>query len=191
MKNRLRGHVATAAIVAIAVVSTACGSEATPATAIVCDQAYALCSAAPCLPDPRNPDMGICMCDVFDGPSAGLESCEKRKPFTGKDNAEHIVSTFSFKHVKSPNLICPSGTLWANCVDAPCTINPTDPSRALCSCPFSETGQVATFGGACNPATCKTAHWSAALTSTHNELGTALAAALPSSADTTIKLCSE
>jgi len=170
----LRNYFMTSLLLTVTFSGTGCGDDA--ATVIVCDQPYALCSAAPCIPDPKNPDTGICTCDVFDGPSAGIESCEKRKPFTGADNAQRVVSTFSFRHVKSSKLICPSGTLWANCIDAPCTVNPTEPSRAICSCPFSSTGQVATFGGNRDVSTCATAHWSATLASTHKKSGEALAA---------------
>lgn len=163
-------------------------STSTP-KAIICDQAYALCSAAKCIPDPARKGYAICSCATYDGVSAGTISCKKRKPYTDKYNVKHVVSTFSFKNIKKPNLVCPTGTPWTNCVNAPCSVDPTDPSKSICSCPIETTGPIFTFGGNCDTSTCSKAFWSGALLSDNNWLGKALADQTNNKTDPTLVMC--
>lgn len=143
--------------------------------AIVCKQAYALCSAAKCIPDPRDSSHAICYCDNYQGMSAGTISCEQRKPSTDKMGVKHVVSTFSFNNDNLTGMTCPSGTVWANCVNAPCTVDPTDSKKSICSCPLVNKGETLVFGAKCDKHTCENYYWSGALTSSHNFLGDALA----------------
>lgn len=145
--------------------------------AIVCKQAYALCSAAKCIPDPRDKGHAICHCDNYKGLSAGTVSCKKRKPYVDKMGAQHVVSTFSYKNNNLKGMTCPSGTAWTNCVNAPCTVDPTNAKKSICSCPVVRTGEIIVFGAKCNKHTCDNYYWSGALTSSHNFLGDALAKA--------------
>lgn len=145
--------------------------------AIVCNQTYALCSAAKCTPDPRDNKKAICYCDNYQGLSAGTISCEKRKPYQDKMNVTHIVSTFSFENDGLKGMTCESGTRWTNCVNAPCTVDPTNPKKSICSCPIEKTGEIIVFGAKCNKHTCQNNFWSGALTTSHNFLGKALAKA--------------
>jgi hypothetical protein len=46
---------------------------ASQAKPIVCKQEYALCTSAPCIPDPRHPDFAICSCVVEKGDSVGYK----------------------------------------------------------------------------------------------------------------------
>lgn len=45
----------------------------------------------------------------------------------------------------------------------PCTVDPTNPKKAMCACGVVRTGgEWITAGGNCNTATCNTAYWSGA-----------------------------
>ncbi len=138
---------------------------ASQAKPIVCTQKYALCTSAPCIPDPRHPDYAICSCVVEKGDSVGYKTCEKRIPKPGSFKTTQIISTFSFAQFKTKkSMTCMKGTAWTDCVDAPCTINPMDPSKAICSCKINHTQAFFTFGGDCDTSTCTTGFWSGATT---------------------------
>lgn len=136
---------------------------ATNSKPIVCQGEYALCSAAKCIPDPRHNNYAICNCQVYKGPSLGNENCKKRIPFIDKDKLKHIVSTFSFNNDSNSAMLCPAGSPWTNCVDAPCIVDPTDPHKSYCSCPIEHSGVSLTFGGDCDTSTCQNSFWSGAL----------------------------
>ncbi|AXS41355.1 hypothetical protein [Breoghania sp. L-A4] len=59
-------------------------------------------------------------------------------------------------------MACPSGKSWTDCLDKPCTVDPSDPLKAICACAIQQTGAFVTYGGGCNTLTCDTAFWSAA-----------------------------
>lgn len=150
-------------------------SFANDATPILCKQRYALCSAAKCMPDPRNPKLAICNCENFDGYSVGLKSCEARAPkMDGK--LEMLTSTFSFRNKMDPVMNCPAGTYWTNCMDAPCTSDPTNPDKSICSCPIEQSkSSLVTFGGDCRTHTCENYFWSGALDASNSSFQETLA----------------
>src|SRR5215831_21352684 len=41
-----------------------------------CQQQFALCTSAPCIPEPGNPKVAICTCDVEDGPNLATVACD-------------------------------------------------------------------------------------------------------------------
>lgn len=130
---------------------------------IICTQEYALCTSAPCVPDPRHPDYAICSCVVENGESIGYKTCQQRAPQTKPFNSKQLISTFSFKQFSSKkSLNCPQGMPWTNCLDAPCTVDPMDASKAICSCKIDHTQAFFTFGGDCNSKTCANGFWSGA-----------------------------
>ena len=47
-----------------------------------CQQQFALCTSAPCIPEPGNPKVAICTCDVEDGPNLATVACDTVKPST-------------------------------------------------------------------------------------------------------------
>lgn len=139
------------------------GYAATTARAIVCEQTYALCTSAACVPDPKNPHQSICDCVVKQGKSAGFTHCEKRKPHVDQYHATHLVSTFSFEQFATKkSLNCPKGKPWSNCVDMPCVIDPQNSSRAICLCELNASQAFFTFGGDCDNKACTTGFWSGA-----------------------------
>jgi hypothetical protein len=125
----------------------------------LCNQTFALCTTAPCVPSTTDPNISVCDCVVVNGYSIGFKSCTDRAQLGTK-----VWSTFSTVNV-NPNfsvLSRPSGVPWANCLDMECEIDPTNPARAKCQCITVKTGESLTFEGGCNTATCTSTTWPAA-----------------------------
>lgn len=138
-------------------------AAATTTHAIVCDQAYALCTSAACIPHPNDNQKSICDCVVQKGKSAGFATCKKRKPRTDKYQVTHLISTFSFEQFSTKkSLNCPKGMPWSDCVDMPCTVDPQNTNRAICLCKLNKTQAFFTFGGNCERSTCILGFWSGA-----------------------------
>lgn len=132
-------------------------------TPIICDQDYALCTSARCIPIPGSLANAICDCVVEKGKSAGYKTCKERKPVQNRYKVTTLISTFSFEQfaTKRP-MNCPEGLPWTNCVDMLCTVDPQNSKRALCNCRIERTQAFFTFGGDCNTNTCSTGFWSGA-----------------------------
>jgi peroxiredoxin len=167
------GFASVAVLPAVSTIAAACSSIAkkTPATtapnadvlevdgAWLCNQTFALCTTAPCEPSKTDPGISVCHCVVENGYSIGFKSCTDRA-----QSGTKLVSDFSTVNV-NPSfavLACPSGVPWANCLDMPCEIDPTNPALANCQCHTVNTGESLTFGGGCEPSTCTSTVWSAA-----------------------------
>lgn len=154
-------RLASLAFVVFLVISNAYAKAAPHA--IVCDQAYALCTSAQCVPHPNDANKSICDCAVQQGKSAGFTSCAKRKPYVDQYRATHLISTFSFEQfAEKKSLTCPKGNAWSNCVDMSCTVDPQNPKHAICVCKLSAAQAFFTFGGNCANGTCSTGFWSGA-----------------------------
>lgn len=130
----------------------------------ICKHQYALCTSAVCVPHPGDPTQAICMCDVKEGPSMATASCDTLRPSTDDNGIRTVYSTFSYEQYKEgkKGMKCPSGTPWTWCLDKPCTVDPSNPKRAICACDVVRTGEWMTLGGDCDTATCKTGYWSGA-----------------------------
>ena len=139
-------------------------AESAQAENYLCQQQFALCTSAPCIPEPGNPTVAICSCDVEDGPSLASVACDTVKPSTDANGIRTVYSQFALKQWQQgkKTLKCPSGTPWTWCLDKPCTVDPANPKKAICACDVVRTGEWITAGGNCNRATCNTAYWSAA-----------------------------
>jgi thiol-disulfide isomerase/thioredoxin len=125
----------------------------------ICNQTFALCTTAPCVPSPTDPNISVCDCVVVNGHSLGFKSCTDRA-----QSGSNVRSNFSTVNINAnfAVLSCPSGVPWANCLDVVCEIDSTNPARAKCQCLTVKTGQSITFGGGCDTATCTSTIWSAA-----------------------------
>lgn len=166
-------------------------AHATTKAPIICNQTYALCSAAKCIPDPSVTGNAICSCETKKDLSVGNKSCKARKPHTD-NNITYIVSTFSFKNKSDPVMSCPANTFWTNCMDAPCTIDPMDPSKSICSCPIVQSKQaIVTFGGGCDTSTCENSFWSGAIPADNTQFQATLAKQANINIDSTIQSCSK
>jgi len=139
-------------------------AESARAENYLCQQQFALCTSAPCIPEPGDPKVAICSCDVEDGPSLASVACDTVKPSTDANGIRTVYSQFALKQWQQgkKTLKCPSGTPWTWCLDKPCTVDPANPKKAICACDVVRTGEWITAGGSCNTATCNSAYWSAA-----------------------------
>lgn len=166
MKYFLPVLIAVVAVVGVAFGYTKLGG----AKNSVCDQQYALCTSAQCVPDPDDPNKAICFCEVHEGKNLGKTACDKRVPFTDQNGVRHVTSTFSFDDFATKKtMTCPSGKPWTDCLDQPCTVDPMDPSKAICMCKVVRTGTFQTAGGNCDQSTCETGYWSAATLDSNTE----------------------
>ena len=134
---------------------------------VICSGTYALCTSAPCIPDPLNDGNTICDCEVTTGQNFAFDSCEARLPITADDGSTRVISTYGLVQAPmKPVMTCPVGTNWSDCLGVPCTVDPRNPERAICSCNLVTPDDIAedyvTYGGACNQLSCDTAFWSAA-----------------------------
>jgi hypothetical protein len=145
----------------------------------ICDQQYALCTSAPCIPDPRDPEKtAICDCVVQPGLSFGMTECSARRPRTSS-GVKLLTSTYSFAQYRTKaTMTCPSGAPWTFCLDKPCTVDPMNRLRAICACDIHRTKVFVTLGGACDTLSCDTGYWSAATLSDVRSGGAAMAKAL-------------
>ncbi len=118
----------------------------------VCFGKFALCDKAVCKAMPGG-KTAECTCPVLDGPSFANPSqtngtCAPKDP-------KAVYSFFSLQDFKSNGLLaCPSGSQWAQCWNAPCTLQPGG-TQARCVCPLCNSSYL-TPGGDCNTANCGT-----------------------------------
>lgn len=131
---------------------------------VICEHEFALCTSARCVPIPGDPTKAICFCDVEEGKSLSTVACDKLKPTTDDNGVKTVFSCFALKQFQAGKkvLTCPSGTPWTWCLNKRCTVDPTNPKKAICTCDVIRTGESITAGGDCDTSTCKTAYWSAA-----------------------------
>lgn len=146
----------------------------------VCENEYVLCTSAPCIPDPTNPDKkAICKCEVNKGQNFGMSDCEARKPTTDSNGVTKALSTYSFAQAPTKYLIaCPKGKPWTDCLDQPCIVDQTNPLEAICTCKIIRNQAFVTYGGNCNTNTCDNAYWSSATLASFLEGSSTLAKAM-------------
>ncbi|MGE4373144.1 MAG: hypothetical protein AB7E29_09660 [Xanthobacter sp.] len=152
-----------------------------PEGMIVCNQKYALCTSAPCIPTPGDPTQAICSCQVEEGLSLGTQACETLAPSTDANGIRTVYSTFSFVQFAAgkKTMTCPGGTPWTLCLNKVCTVDPSDPTKAICACEVKNTSaDFVTLGGACDTNACNKTYWSAASTELLNTAGAYLAKAM-------------
>ena len=154
----------------------AVSSNTAPTPNICKKNTYALCTSAPCIPDPadRTNSIASCKCEVVKaGPNFGFSQCDARAPQLDANNITHLLSTYSFAQahdqdrgaipVKAKKVMsCGTGNPWTDCLDMPCVQDPRDPTKAICSCLVKTSGVFVTYGGGCHEETCSNSYWSAA-----------------------------
>ena len=149
----------------------ATADDTLPADEQVCTSDFALCTSAPCIPDPSAPSkQALCTCEVTHGPNfADKTKCEERGPqavatVSGLE-VQQVISTYAFiQAATKPVMTCENTTPWTDCLNAKCIVDPKHPLKAICTCPYANTDDATyvTYGGSCNTNTCATAVWSAA-----------------------------
>lgn len=130
----------------------------------LCKHQFALCTSALCVPMPGDSHKAICFCDVEVGPSMSTVPCDTIQPRKDVNGIYTIFSTYSAKQFQEGKrgMKCPNGTPWTWCLNKKCTIDPSNPKKAVCTCDVKRSGEWITLGGDCNTATCKTGYWSGA-----------------------------
>ena len=126
---------------------------------LLCDQQFALCTSAPCIPAPGNPKVALCTCDVWDtkGATTHVASCDAVKASTDTNGWRTVYSYFSLtQSYQGKRLMkCPAGTPWAECLNAKCTFDPAIPSISMCACETRfQTGELVTCAGNCYTQSC-------------------------------------
>lgn len=93
---------------------------------------------AKCVPNPLNNNLAFCFCDVKKGInfSVNNNSCKKISPFYGINGEKYIYSTFSpiISKLGYERINCPPNGVNLNCMNKICSINPHDPTKAICIC---------------------------------------------------------
>ena len=171
--NLIRLSFASCLLIAAAVVFTiAFGNEqAAKSTMQLCKHQYALCTSALCIPQPGDPTKAICFCAVEENASMASVPCDTIQPSTDANGIRTLYSAFSLEQFKQGKkvLTCPSGTPWTWCLNKRCTVDPSDPKKAICVCDVLRTGEWITLGGNCDTATCSAGYWSGATVKDFNE----------------------
>jgi thiol-disulfide isomerase/thioredoxin len=164
-----RAALGVAAVTVLPVVASACGTAKRAVSAVrpkqleidnawLCDQRYALCTSAACVPSKINPNISICTCRVATGYAVGFKSCDQRAP-----QGTQLHSNFSLQDVSSGSRVmtCEKEGLWVQCLDVVCEEDSNNPNQALCQCMNMTTTNFQTFGGNCDTSTCSSVIWSA------------------------------
>ena len=146
----------------------------------LCKHQYALCTSALCISQPDDPAKAICFCDVEEGASMSSPPCNTTQPSTDANGVRTVYSSFSLEQFKQGKkvLTCSSGTPWTWCLNKRCTVDPSNPKKAICTCDVLRTGEWITLGGNCDSATCSTGYWSGATPKDFNEASAFMVKAL-------------
>jgi hypothetical protein len=103
----------------------------------LCNQPYALCTSAKCIAS-DNPNIVTCNCPIEIGCSMGTVDCSTLEPFTS-NSVDYIYSTFNPSQYFEKNMNSykyPNNINYASCLNQICTIDPSDPTNAICQCPL-------------------------------------------------------
>jgi hypothetical protein len=166
---------------AVAVFAIAVGAEQSAKPSMeLCKHQYALCTSALCIPQPDDPTKAICFCAVEEGASMSSAPCNTIQPSTDANGIRTVYSAFSLEEFKKGKKVlrCPNGTPWTWCLNKRCTVDPSDPKKAICVCDVLRTEEWITLGGKCDTATCKTGYWSGATVKDFNEASSFMQKAL-------------
>lgn len=129
----------------------------------ICNQKYALCTSASCLPDPTDKTKTICSCDIQEGKNMSTIPCDKLRP-----HGDKLYSTFSLNQfiAGKKGMTCPKTDSWSSCLNKPCVVDASDKTKAICHCDLMKTNnEWETAGGNCDKTTCSTSLWSGATSS--------------------------
>ncbi len=117
----------------------------------LCRSTYALCTSAACTPVPGKEGTVSCACEVKTGYSAGQHACQ---PVKSTPEGKEVRSRYY--PVKSL-AICANERPWANCLDMPCVVDKSDPTKASCACTtVKDQGPYVIVGDTYTSSTCTT-----------------------------------
>jgi len=136
----------------------------------ICKSQYALCTTAKCSPIPGQAGLSLCFCKTETGYSAGLKPC--KEPETTPEGYTLINSRY---YPIESYVSCSNARPWANCLDSPCIIDPSDPSKAVCTCSIvKNAGPYVIVTDTCNKSGCETGLTSSATVKSADELDTSI-----------------
>jgi hypothetical protein len=132
----------------------------------ICKSQYALCTTAKCSPIPGLAGLSLCFCKTETGYSAGKKPCKKAETtpegYTMVNSRYYPIGSF---------VSCSNARSWANCLDSPCIIDPSDPSKAVCTCSIVKNqGPYVIVTDTCNKSGCETGLTSSATVKSNDEL---------------------
>ncbi len=134
--------------------------------AYICKSQYALCTTAKCSPIPGQAELSLCFCKTESGYSAGEKPCKKAE--TTPEGYTLINSRY---YPIESYVSCSNARPWANCLDSPCIIDPSDPSKAVCTCSIVKNqGPYIIVTDTCNKSGCETGLTSSATVKSSDEL---------------------
>jgi hypothetical protein len=131
----------------------------------VCESTYALCTTAACTPVEGDEDTVSCACEVKTGYSAGEEPCsEKAETSKGTQISSRYYPIKSY-------VACDNDRPWAWCLDKPCIVDKSDPTKAACACTVTkDEGPYLVVTDTYTDTTCTTNLWSSATVKGTNQL---------------------
>ncbi len=136
---------------------------------VVCDEKYALCTKAECIPLPGDPTKAICFCSTEIGDSAGYKACSIKRD---NDGYEEIKSRY---YPIGSYVQCSNARPWALCMDSPCVVDPNNPKKAYCTCDIIyNKGDYVLPSDTCDKTKCANGLWSSALAKDVTELDSQL-----------------
>lgn len=139
--------------------STAQPSPSAGAGFTMCKSTYALCTTAKCTPIAGDAGKLSCGCSVQTGYSVGKEACQ---PVKHTNAGDAIVSRF---YPAKSFAICSNDRPWGQCLDSPCLVDKSNPSRATCTCTVSKNqGPYVIVTNSYSKSTCTTGIISSATT---------------------------
>jgi hypothetical protein len=115
-------------VVALIAIPVSGGFAADQPDFTLCKSTYALCTTAPYTPVAGQKDTVSCACDVKTGYSAGTEPCQGKV-----ETAKGTQVRSRYYPVKS-YAVCANDRPWAWCLDKPCIIDKSHPTKAACAC---------------------------------------------------------
>lgn len=132
----------------------------------ICKSQYALCTTAKCSPIPGQAGLSLCFCKTETGYSVGEKPCKE-----AETTPEGYTAINSRYYPIGSYVSCSNARPWANCLDSPCIIDPSDPSKAVCTCPIvKDQGPYIIVSDTCNKSGCESGLTSSATVKSGDEL---------------------
>ena len=117
----------------------------------VCKSTYALCTKAKCTHIADNEKEVSCACEVRTGYSLGTQPCESAQQ--AKDSQTLKSRYYPIKSYAR----CSNDRPWAYCLDATCTVDNADKTKASCTCKLVRNqGDYVITGDRYDKSTCTT-----------------------------------
>jgi hypothetical protein len=147
-------------------------------TYVLCNGPYSLCTIADC--SSIDATSATCQCKVVESGLSMLLPPQSGPPIT---TTSPEISNFSYAQFPLTSYKCPPGTAQVvNCLNAPCTVSPTDSTKSSCTCTVTDDksppGQLIFFPPGTTQPPCSTLRSGAPVNPATQQLDFALTAAM-------------